>query len=173
MVTIRRASGEDAERVLEHYRLVGGETDNLMFGSEGESFPLEVERLYLDSIRESKRHAFFIAEDGGEVVGTGTFSPLSPLEKPRLSHRGVISITVKKSRWGEHIGTRMMEKLLDFAKNSAGVDIVSLDVRSDNERAKALYEKFGFKKVGVFDGMMQIDGEYISCDTMRLSFSGR
>ena len=170
MVTIRRASGADAEQVLEYCRLVGGESDNLTFGSEGVLFPVEAEREYLDSVLESERNAFFIAEDGGEVVGTGTFSAF---EKPRLRHRGVISITVKKSRWGEHIGTHMMEKLLDFARNSAGVDIVSLDVRSDNERAKALYEKFGFKKIGVFDGMLQIGGEYISCDTMRLSFSGR
>ena len=63
----------------------------------------------------------------------------------------------------------MMAKMLDFAKNTAKAEIISLEVRSDNERAKALYKKFGFETIGVFDGFMKINGEYVSCDIMRLA----
>lgn len=70
--------------------------------------------------------------------------------------------------WGNHIGTRFMEKIIDFAENTAGTEIISLEVRSDNERAIALYKRFGFEKVGTFSGYMKIDGIDISCDFMRL-----
>ncbi|HAY19865.1 MAG TPA: GNAT family N-acetyltransferase, partial [Clostridiales bacterium] len=41
-----------------------------------------------------------------------------------------------------------MQELIDFAKNSGGAKIISLEVRSDNRRAVALYEKFGFETIG-------------------------
>lgn len=64
-----------------------------------------------------------------------------------------------------------MEWIIDFVKNTIGTEIISLEVRSDNERAIALYKKFGFKKIGTFDGFMKINGMDVSCDIMRLSFS--
>ena len=60
----------------------------------------------------------------------------STFSKPRMAHRGEIGISVRKSAWGKGIGTMLMEKLLRFAKNSANAEIVSLEVRSDNDRAK-------------------------------------
>ncbi len=46
----------------------------------------------------------------------------------------------------------MMERILDFAKNVAGTEIISPEVRSDNEKAIALYRHFGFEKIGTFQG---------------------
>ena len=62
-----------------------------------------------------------------------------------------------------------MEKIIDFAKNVAKTETISLEVRSDNERAIALYKKFGFETVGTFHGFMKINGEDVSCDIMRLA----
>ena len=55
-----------------------------------------------------------------------------------------------------------MQELIDFAKNSGGAKIISLEVRSDNRRAVALYEKFGFETIGRFPGFMKINGEDVS-----------
>ena len=166
MVEIRRAGPEDAEQILECCRKVGGETDNLTFGAEGVSFTPEQEKAYLQSILESSNQLYLVAVCGGEIVGTGCYNGFA---KPRLAHRGEIALSVQKKMWGKHIGSRFLEQLLDFAKNTAGAEIVSLEVRSDNARAIALYRKFGFEKVGQFRGFMKIGGEYVDCDFMRLS----
>lgn len=60
-----------------------------------------------------------------------------------------------KKVWGHHIGSLLLEVTLDFAENVAKLDIVSLEVRSDNERAIHLYEKYGFKKIGTFKGYLK------------------
>lgn len=164
-VIIRRAAAEDAEKILDCCRAVGGESDNLTFGSEGVSMTVEKEREYLDSIKDSDRQLYLIAELEGEIVGTAIFSGFA---KPRLCHRGEISISVKKALWGQHIGTRFMEEMLQFARETAKAEIVSLEVRSDNARAIALYKKFGFETVGRFRGYMKVAGEYVDCDLMRL-----
>lgn len=165
MVAIRRAAAADAEKILEYCRAIGGESDNLTFGSEGVQITPEREREYLESIADSDRQLYLVAEEDGEIVGIGNFSSFG---KARLAHRGEFSLSVRRSMWGRHIGTRILEEIIRFARDSAKVEIVSLEVRSDNARAIALYKKFGFETVGTFRGYMKINGEYVDCDIMRL-----
>lgn len=61
-----------------------------------------------------------------------------------------------------------MEELLKFAKDTAGLEIIMLEVRSNNERAINLYKKFGFKKLCTLEGYMKINGELTDCDLMML-----
>ena len=163
MIEIRKATGADAAAILEYCRQVGGETDNLTFGSEGVSFTLQQEKDYLNSIHDSESQLYLIALHDSEVVGTGCYSGYT---KPRLSHRGEISIAVKKDFWGNGIATRFLEEMIRFAKETAKAEIISLEVRSDNDRAISLYRKFGFEKIGTFDGFMKIGNEYIPSDIM-------
>ena len=65
------------------------------------------------------------------------------------------------------IGGALLQRLIDFAKD-AGLSVLSLNVRSDNTRAIALYQRFGFEKIGTFHDYMIIDGREISSDFMRL-----
>lgn len=166
MLEIRKATASDAEKILQYCKAVGAESDNLTFGAEGVSITIEKEQEYLESILHSDKQLYLVAVDNNEIVGTAVFSGFA---KVRLAHRGEISISVKKSMWGHHIGTRFMERIIDFAENVAKIEIISLEVRSDNERAIALYKKFGFQKIGTFKGFMKIDGKYVSCDIMALA----
>lgn len=61
-----------------------------------------------------------------------------------------------------------MERILAFAREN-GVEQVNLEVRSDNKRAIALYERFGFRKLCTFPGFFKINGEMIDFDLMNLS----
>lgn len=162
---IRRATASDAEQILEYCRQIGGETENLTFGPEGVSITVEQEQAHLERILHSDKQLYLIAVQDGEVVGAGIFTGY---RKPRLAHRGEISISVRQSMWGRHIGARFLEAILDFAKHTANVDIISLEVRSDNTRAISLYRKFGFETIGTFKGCMKIHGEEIDCDIMCL-----
>lgn len=168
MAVIRKAAVSDAENILEYCKAVGAETDNLTFGAEGISLTVEKEREYLKSFTDSDKQLYLVAEENNEIVGTAVFSGFS---KARLSHRAEISISVKKAMWGNHIGTRFMERIIDFAKSTAHTEIISLEVRSDNERAISLYRRFGFEKIGTFDGYMKVNGKDVSCDIMRLNLS--
>ena len=165
MVEIRRATAADAEHILAYCKVIGGESDNLTFGPEGVSFTVEQEQAFLESILHSTNQLYLIAVSDGQVVGTGVYTGYA---KPRLAHRGEISLSVKKSMWGNHIGTRFLEEIIRFARETAKAEIISLEVRSDNERAIGLYRKFGFVTIGTFEGFMKIDGRDIASDYMWL-----
>ncbi len=164
MLEIRKADVEDAEELLEYCKATGGESDNLSFGAEGLPVSVEQEKDWLKGMSESEKQVFLVAKEDGRIVGTAA---LSGFAKPRMDHRGEIAISVRKAMWGRRIGTRLMEELIRWA-GQFDLEIISLEVRSDNERAIRLYRKFGFETFGTFRGFMKINGELITYDLMCL-----
>ncbi len=162
---IRAAHPDDAAAILELSKIIGSESDNLSYGSAGLPYTVEQEEAFLASCQNAERQMFYVAFADGELVGTANFSALN---SPRMAHRGTIGISVRKSHWGSGISQALMRELLRFAKEIANVEIVFLEVRSDNLRAIKLYEKFGFEKTGVYPGFMKIDGELLDFDLMHL-----
>lgn len=164
-VKIVKAMPEDAEAIIAYTKQIGGETENLTYGPEGIGIDVEQEKEFIRARANSDRQAFFLAKYGEEVVGLADFSSV---EHPRIGHRGSMGISVRKDMWGKGVGSMFMEHIIDFAKNVAKVDIVALQVRSDNERAIHLYKKYGFEKFGTFKGYMKIRGEFVDFDFMNL-----
>ena len=165
MMKIRKTIGKDASKILEYCKVIGSETDNLTFGSGGIPITVQAEEKYLNELAESLRNIYLIAEEDDEIVGSAV---CASYEKKRLAHRATISISVKRKYWGKHIGTKLMEEIMKFVRNTPTIKIISLEVRSDNSIAIHLYEKFGFKKIGTFKGYMCIDNNYVDCDIMEL-----
>ena len=164
-LTVQRAKAEDAEAILAFTRQCGSETDNLSFGAEGIDVSTEKEAGYLKAAESSETSVFLVARVGEEIVGTASYSALG---KKRMAHRGTLGISVKKAYWNRGVGSELLARVLDFAKNTAKSEIVSLEVRSDNAAAVYLYKKFGFEKIGTFRGYFKIDGALVDFDIMEL-----
>lgn len=162
-IIIREATVSDAAACMEYSRKVGSETDNLSFGEGGFQISLEGEKEFLEMMHESPHSVFYVAVRDDEVVGTVSLNGLPR----RMSHRAELGITVLKSEWGKGLGNRLMETVIDYARGS-GIEIVELAVRSDNERAIRLYEKHGFKEIGVYKSYFKIDEKYIDFKLMNL-----
>ncbi len=162
-ITIREALAEDAERVIEYLKTVGGETDNLTFGEEGLSVTVEQEEQFLKNVHDDKTSVMLIACKDGEIIGEGGFSGMPR----RMSHRAELGINVKKKYWNCGIGSKIMEELIKYAKKS-GIEILNLEVRSDNVRAIHLYEKFGFSHIGTSPAYFKIGDDYIDFELMFL-----
>ena len=163
-IIYREAQPSDAKALLDYLQIIGGESDNLTFGSTGLPFSTEQEAQFLSSKLNDSHSLILLAFDGDKLVGNGS---IDGNEHPRLGHRCSLAITVCKSHWGCGIGSGLVERLIDFAKVSKA-EVVELQVRSDNERAKALYRKFGFEKFGTYQKFFKIDGKYYDADYMNL-----
>ncbi len=162
---IEKAKVSDAKEVLEYLKKVGGETDNLTFGAEGLPFEVESEEKYIKSLENSTSSVMFFAKYNGKIIGDASFNSAT---RERIKHRGELGICVLKEYWGQGVGSKLIEAVIDFAKNVAECEIIHLSVKSDNERAINLYKKYGFEKIGQFKGYLKIDGEHIDCDFMNL-----
>jgi ribosomal-protein-alanine N-acetyltransferase len=102
---------------------------------------------------------YLVAEEDGRVVGyAGLLAPV-----PRRARRGpggpadVLTMAVAPSRWGQGIGSALLEALLAEAA-ARGCAEVFLEVRVDNPRAQRLYRRHGFAEAGLRRGYYQPSG---------------
>lgn len=108
--------------------------------------------LFLAELRrgtESRRYV--VARCGGTVVG---FAGL--LFVAGDAH--VTTVAVDPAWQGHAIGTRLVLALARLA-TARGAEALTLEVRAGNERAIALYRRFGLAPAGVRKGYYEPDGE--------------
>ena len=84
-----------------------------------------------------------------------------------MSHRASIGISVRQCAWHCGVGTALMEALLAFARKN-GIEQLELEVRSDNDRAIRLYERFGFTRIGTIPAFLKVNGADFASDYMVL-----
>lgn len=164
-IRYRFAVPEDAAQLMDYLKTVGCESDNLTFGAEGLPVTLEQETKYLQSLQNDPHNQMFLALDGDRIVGDAS---LSGSKRPRLAHRLEVGISVLRDYWGQGVGSGLMERMINYA-SELGADLLTLEVRTDNLRAKALYRKYGFVRCGTWPGYMKIGEQYADVDIMALS----
>ncbi len=162
-IEIRETTAEDAGKMIEYLKRIGGETDNLTFGKEGLSVTIEQEREYFRQVHDDGKSVHYSAWRDGELVGEASLSGLPR----RMSHIAELGITVIKAEWNKGIGSMLMERLMEYARR-AGIEMIRLEVRSDNAGAIHLYEKFGFKRTGTMPAYFKIGNEYFDAEVMFL-----
>ncbi len=115
---------------------------------QGEQVSLEEERKYLDSQLKAiieDRAVQLLAFSEEILVGNTQIN----LQTKAIKHIGVFGISLAKEFRGEGIGTLLMEKLIEEAKQHLkGLKIITLECFGNNKIAKKLYEKMGFIKYG-------------------------
>ena len=83
---------------------------------------------------------YVVAIENDEVVGyAGLWQP--------IDEGHITNIVTKKDKRGNHIGTKMLEAIINLAKNK-NLKSVTLEVNEHNEPAIRLYKKYNFIEVG-------------------------
>ena len=156
-ILIRKATKRDAQEALDYLNVVGGESDNLLFGANEMNFTLEQEEQFIESMNSSMTSVLLVGIVNDKIVCIGSLS--TPFRE-RISHRGEIAMSVLKEFWGLGIGTHLMNELINFANCSGKLEILHLGVKADNTRAIKLYEKTGFRKTGCVPRFFKINSAY-------------
>ena len=109
-------------------------------------FPADAwsEGIFRDELAQPDRYYLVAEEADGTLVGYAGLRAVPP-------EGDVQTIAVAPERWGKGIGRALLTALLDKARRR-GITAMFLEVRSDNPRARDLYQKFGFVEVGVRSG---------------------
>ncbi|MBR1640980.1 MAG: GNAT family N-acetyltransferase [Butyrivibrio sp.] len=155
---IRSAGSEDAMKVKLHRELTAAETH--FMAREPEDGPMNLERIAegLKSVEDSERDFMVSAFVGDELVGDLGVTLVRPHVK--YLHRAYLGMSIKEKYTGMGLGSFMMKVALDQAKKN-GFEQVELGVFSDNDRARHMYEKMGFKEFGMNPRAFKLkDGTY-------------
>jgi ribosomal protein S18 acetylase RimI-like enzyme len=111
----------------------------------------------------------FGAFANGSLAGTAGFVRETPL---KMVHKGrVWGVYLDAELRGKGIGRRMMQALLDRARQIAGVEQIVLSVASTQDAAIALYRSLGFVPWGKEPRALKVDGRYLDEEYMVLTLS--
>lgn len=164
---LRSVCGTDAAAMIRLLVDTAAETDFLLgYPEERSCMSVEDEAHFLDAQQASPDALMLLCEVDGQIAGNCclTFS-----HRLKIAHRAEVAIALRKAYWGQGIGTRMFEVMLAQAQQRPGVLQVDLDVIEGNSRARALYEKMGFRVVGVRPDAIRLkDGTLLNEYTMML-----
>jgi putative acetyltransferase len=84
----------------------------------------------------------------------------------RRRHVAAIGMGVADDMNGKGIGTALLEALIEAADKWLDIHRLELTVFADNERAIALYERYGFEREGLLRDYAYRDGRYADVITM-------
>lgn len=154
---IYKAEKNDGKAIIEYLNIVGGESDNLLFGQDDFGMTVEAEENYIEFMNLSKNSALYIGKIAGEIACVGN---INAPKRARIAHQCDFAISVKKKFWGIGVGTSLMMEMINFAKETNKIEIIHLGVKADNIPAIKLYEKMGFETIGVYKNFFKINGNY-------------
>ncbi len=122
---------------------------------------LEERRQWL--LARGPRHPVIVAEAGDEIVGWGSLNPYNP----RKAYDYVVdfSVYVERSWRGKGVGSLLLPRLVELAREH-GFHKMMLSAFPSNEAGMALYEKFGFRTVGIMKEMGKLDGKWVDTIVM-------
>jgi len=108
-------------------------------------------------------HTVLVAVIGGKVIGS---AGLHPADQRRRAHVASIGMAVHDAYAGRGAGRALLQALIDQADRWLPYRRLELTVWTDNERAIALYEAFGFEREGVLRAYAWRDGAYVDALAM-------
>ena len=150
---------EDAEKMLNYIQKACGETDFLSRYPEEWNIGIEQEEAWISQLRSSPDTLGITCYVDDEVAGNCEIGFKAGM---KTSHRAAIGIAVLKDYWNLGIGSAMFRELITAAQNR-GTVIMELEYIEGNDRAKHLYEKFGFRIVSERpNAFKHKDGTYLS-----------
>lgn len=148
---------EDAEKLLNYIKKSCGETDFLLRYPEEWSITVEQEVEWVNRLRSSPNTLGIACYVDGKVAGNCEISFRSGI---KTSHRATVAIAILKDYWNLGIGSAMFEELITAAQKR-GTEIMELEFIEGNDRARHLYEKFGFRVISQKPNAFKLkDGTY-------------
>ena len=164
-LVLRPAQESDAQEMLAFRIKAIGESDFLMqYPEEMADYGIDKQLAFINRMIDSPKDKMFTATVDGKIAGTGQVSFNTRI---KTKHRANIGIALLKEYWGLGIGSAIFTEIIKSATEYGGITQLELEVIEGNERAIALYKKFGFETVAeIPDAIRLKDGTMLKYFTM-------
>ena len=107
-----------------------------------------------------------IAEFNNEIVGN---IDLTGNRRKIMEHTAVIGMGMLKEWRNTGLGTALLKLAIEWAKENSILELLWLQVYTDNELGLGLYRKIGFVENGIMKNFFKQDGKYFDNLTMTMN----
>ena len=150
---VRPATADDATAICEIYNQ----------GIEDRLATLETELRTPEERHEwmtakSERHPVIVAEHEGRITGWGSLNVFNA--RPAYQHVADFSVYVERGWRGKGVGRVLLERLVELGRE-LGYHKLVLSAFPFNTAGVALYERLGFRTVGIYREQGLLDGRWV------------
>ena len=163
-LTIRKARAEDVPAIND---ILNQAIENTCVNWAWNKRSLEDAQKWFDE-HDNERYCIYVAEVDGTVAGYGSLSAFRNREGywPVAEN----SVYVHKDFRGRKIGSTLLKKLIDNARES-GLGAITAWIDSENRQSIKLHEKYGFYITGEMKNVGEKLGERRSVTIMQIDFN--
>ena len=158
---IRSPRDEDIQGMLDYLYVSAGETEFILrYPEECGKYTPEGEKALFDRLNASDSDAMLVCLVDGKVVGNCHVFWSGGI---KTRHRAGVAIALLRAYWNQGIGTRLFEEMIRIAEANPNILQMELGFVEGNTRARALYEKMGFRITGVHPNAIRLkDGTLLN-----------
>ena len=144
---LRSPKDEDIQGMLDYLYQSAGETEFIIrYPEECDKYTYDGEKELFARLNASESDAMIVCLVDGKVAGNCHVMWRNSI---KTGHRASVAIALLKEYWNQGIGTRMFREMIRIAEDNPDILQMELEFVEGNTRARALYEKMGFRITGV------------------------
>jgi len=144
---IRCPKDEDVPGMLEYLYTSAGETEFILrYPEECAKYTPDGERALFERVNAADNEVMLVCIVDGRVAGNCQIAWSRGI---KTRHKASVAIALLKEYWNQGIGTRLFRELIAIAEENEQILQMELEFIEGNTRARALYEKTGFRITGM------------------------
>lgn len=156
-VTIRQAQIDDAENLLNCIKTYVPQSDCIPKLAQEIKLTIDEEKEWINHFLISENSLLLIAESDNEIVAN---IDLTGNRRKIMEHTAVVGMGMLKEWRNLGLGTVLLNWAIDWAKENPILELLWLQVYTENELGLALYHKMGFEETGIIKNFFKQDGKY-------------
>ena len=165
-VTIRQAEIDDAEKLLHCIKTYIPQSEYIPKLEQEIKLTIEQEKEWIYYFLTNENSLLLIAEFNNEIVGN---IDLTGNRRKIMEHTAVIGMGMLKEWRNTGLGTALLKLAIEWAKENSILELLWLQVYTDNELGLGLYRKSGFVENGIMKNFFKQDGKYFDNLTMTMN----
>lgn len=166
LVRIRQAEIEDAESLLNCIKIYIPHSEYVPKLEQEIKLTIEQEREWISSFLANENSLLLVAEHENEIIGN---IDLTGNRRKIMQHTGVIGMGMLKEWRNSGLGTALLKLTIEWAKENEILELIWLQVYTENKLGLNLYRKMGFEENGIMKDFFKHGEKYFDNLTMTMS----
>lgn len=165
-VTIRQAEIDDAESLLNCIKTYVSQSEYIPKLRQEIKLTIKQEKDWINSFLANENSLLLVAEYDNEIIGN---IDLTGNRRKIMEHTAVVGMGMLREWRNSGLGTALLKLAIEWAKGNPILELLWLQVYTDNKLGLILYRKMGFEENGIIKNFFKQDDKYFDNLTMTMN----
>ncbi len=165
-VTLRVAQVEDAEKLLHCIKTYIPQSEYIPKLEQEIKLTVEQEKEWINSFLANDNSLLLVAEYDNHIIGN---VDLTGNRRKIMEHTAVMGMGMLKEWRNTGLGTALLQLAIEWAKENPILELIWLQVYTENKLGVSLYRKLGFQESGIIKNYFKQNDMYFDYLTMTMN----